>query len=218
MQTKEPVDFYHNVCWEGNCISPPFECDVKFCSGNGCIQNKKGDDMNKKKQPNIPEAGVFEKTCSKCGDEKSILDPETGKLNFYRNPRNKDGYYSWCKVCHNSPRPSRKKLKKEPPAHTVSLPVDPVLIIPEHKCPKCGRILELTLDNFHANPASKTGFKPVCKDCRNRGKRVRRGTEEGCLVLDFTDDMDLFDKVLAAAKKARRKPAMQILAMLEEAV
>lgn len=40
------------------------------------------------------------------------------------------------------------------------------------KCSKCGVTKELTPINFYRNKQSKQGYRPDCKDCRNKVNKV----------------------------------------------
>lgn len=149
--------------------------------------------MDTKKSTGISAAGVFQKTCSKCGQTKPIFDPDTGKTNFYKSSVINDGYHCWCKVCHNLYTSDRKRSKKRKPEPKVG------------KTLACPETTQLVLE-----PESSAGAiqaDPV--------RPVKDGTEESCIILDFSAENELFVKLLARAKKARRTPVQQILFILE---
>lgn len=212
---KKPVDFLHNVCGEGDCIKPFFACDVLFCHGRK--KNLVKEDPREAKMRDVDG-----KKCSKCRVFKLFIDPETGKSNFYKGPA-KDGYMFQCKVCYSGYSKSKTKGKANkkngndpaPPEYGLGVKQDPP-VIPMHPCAgPCGRELPLTIENFKRRAGSKNGFTGVCRDCTNKAERVRRGTQEGFIILDFSQDREIYNRLLTSAKKARRNPAQQILFMLE---
>ena len=49
----------------------------------------------------------MKKVCTKCNELKSTL-------NFYKDKRGKDGYYSKCKECHNATKKNKQEYRTHP--------------------------------------------------------------------------------------------------------
>src|SRR5687768_15026012 len=86
------------------------------------------------------------KTCSKCNREK----PATA---FYSDPRYRDGYYPYCRLCKQEMKPKRVKKVKE---------IEPVSTQLRH-CPTCN--LDLPLNEFGISRRRKDGRNFYCKGC-----------------------------------------------------
>ncbi len=95
------------------------------------------------------------KICSKCGQRKTLEQ-------FHRDRRLKDGRKGMCADC------CRANLR-----HDYLPDEDPAVT---HRCPDCGNEYPRTLEYFHANRTSPSGFQTYCKKCQySQGAKYRTG-------------------------------------------
>ncbi len=76
---------------------------------DGCESCEIGENLYKNR--NKKEKKMEFKTCSKCGEKKPA-----DRKNFYAQKSSKDGFHSWCKVCHNESSdktPKKQKLVRQ---------------------------------------------------------------------------------------------------------
>jgi len=169
---------------------------LKFDS---CVECKTGLELYNK---SLKGKTMEEKTCTKCGKKKRI------DL-FYRQSARKDGRMAQCKKCYNLWRNAEKKAEPEIPKFKK-----PIQILPKIKkavCTTCGEKKELTKEFFHARQRSETGFSSACKICRNKKKRIIRGTQKGGYVIDLSQHPDVVEKVEGWARAHLRTPENQII-------
>jgi len=122
-----------------------------------------------------------EKTCTKCGKSKDINF-------FYRQSSSKDGHHPWCKKCHNLSMAMKNSEKntptviKEPEKAVIPFQVD-------------GRQIATAIVDQSTHNVETPVEKPT-------GKKI---------VLDFTDQPELFEKVEQWAGDNMRTVHQQII-------
>lgn len=95
------------------------------------------------------------KICGKCGQEKELEQ-------FHRDRRLKDGRKGICAAC------CQAVLRHDYPPNE-----NPAMI---HRCPDCGNGYPLTLEHFHADRTSPSGFQTYCKKCQYaQGAKYKAG-------------------------------------------
>lgn len=109
------------------------------------------------------------KTCSVCKKDKQL-----NLENFHKNYRSNDGFASRCKICYKlkveEAFQKKLNLQKEKP--------------PKRICNKCDIEKPLNKEYFHQEKSGKFGFRGVCKECKNKAKRLHR-TKEGVIEEEY---------------------------------
>lgn len=93
------------------------------------------------------------KKCSKCLQVKPLSS-------YYRDRRNKDGYYAHCKDCHLKMLGYAKMGKDT---------------IQKKQCGRCGS--SKALSEFGVNKSTKSGRESYCKDCKAEYYQEKRKEE-----------------------------------------
>lgn len=126
------------------------------------------------------------KTCSKCGEIKSISG-------FNKTARNKDGLFGYCKLCQAVADGERRLRNKAENAE-----VDPYAAEITKRCPGCG--YELSRQAFYRDVKTKDGLASLCRACQ---QLYRDNHKEGRALSDRTWRQANPEK--CAASKAKRR-------------
>ena len=112
------------------------------------------------------------KTCARCQCDLDLSD-------FYKDPRRKDGYGSYCKLCckevsHESYQRRRQAIIANRQALRNSR--KPLVDIPKgyKQCTKCLTVKPMTIEYFYRNHTYKCGFEARCMDCIKEIRRITR--------------------------------------------
>lgn len=97
------------------------------------------------------------KVCSTCGEEKILGE-------FYKNIRNLDGYFGYCKKCYTDKK-NKNRASKGLPSMAIRHPckVEKVCKSDEKQCSQCRKVKPL--DDFSKLKSSKDGRSHQCKKC-----------------------------------------------------
>ncbi|MBB1057848.1 HNH endonuclease [Dietzia sp. B19] len=136
-----------------------------------------------------------EKPCTRCGVEKPYTD-------YHRNAKNKDGYYTYCKVCVLAQRAEyceRIAAERVEPAPTDT-----------KTCTGCGETKPIT--DYHRDSDKKDGYNPRCKACAlARTKAYREANREAILAHrknyhaeKWATDAEYREQCYAAHRRRRR--------------
>ncbi len=189
---------------------------MKYTSCIGCTDYKKNEIGKERESEGIgKEPKMEEKTCTKCGIKKNI------DL-FYKQAASKDGHQAYCKKCVNlaiaikNGASGKTNSKTHRPEESLPVVPDSAPVaepVKTQACSRCKKELPLTAEYFHRCSSHVSGFREACKTCRAESRPDTKS--EVRVVLNFENEPDLHERVLAMAKKERRNIDQQILCVLD---
>jgi hypothetical protein len=125
------------------------------------------------------------------------------------------------------PKSSKKSLNKAPAKKKASMKTpetdyEDIVDIQTKTCSDCGKIFkgaEVILKNFSPHNLTEDGLFKYCKACNKirLKKSIHKASNENCVMVDFSENMDLLDNLREMAAAAFRSPAQQLLYLISKA-
>jgi hypothetical protein len=203
-------DGYANIC--------------KLCHGKKIRtsrMSKKNKPENKKSSKTLATTGLVAssiyrecKICSRFATSEAEIDEI-----FSKNPLSKDGYHKICKVCHGKNVKKGMKSKKKTKETIVYKEQEDIVNIQTKTCSDCGKVYkgaEVILKNFSPHNTTADGLFKYCKACNKirLKKSIHKANNENCVMVDFSENMDLLDNLREMAAAAFRSPEQQVLYLI----
>jgi len=157
------------------------------------------------------------KKAKRENDKKSTLDELKEVEELAKNKQS---------VNKKPPKSSKKSLNKAPVKKASMKPpetdYEDIVDIQTKTCSDCGKTYkgaEIIIKNFSPHNLTEDGLFKYCKACNKirLKKSIHKASNDNCILVDFTENMDLLDNLREMAAAAFRSPAQQVLYLVSKA-
>ena len=129
------------------------------------------------KKDDVPDG--HQRCKGECGQVLKLSEK-----NFGRNKMTRSGFQPRCRSCKNAEQRAKRTAARgeKPKQQKRERPREDMPDGHQRCLGECGRVLELSRENFSRNKNARSGFYSICKMCKNAENKLRKAAKKRARV------------------------------------